>query len=205
MGRLDVEMYDSLNNWSFREFSLACPFFVKMSGWFVFCITVLIMSCCSFMIVSFFVVVPECFPNGTITVIIPKLESVPHLHPGELSLRDPACKPYDIEDYFAYFHFNVTSCGTTRKVQWRPHIKQFALLLYMLLRWFTYCFACSVCWGYHDIWEWSHMEERWTFATNLWKPWDRIQVRSIFFFLLSFNTSCITKVCPLKWAGSLNL
>lgn len=119
MGRLDVEMYDSLNNWSFREFSLACPFFVKMSGWFVFCITVLIMSCCSFMIVSFFVVVPECFPNGTITVIIPKLESVPHLHPGELSLRDPACKPYDIEDYFAYFHFNVTSCGTTRKVQWR--------------------------------------------------------------------------------------
>ncbi|XP_018923510.2 uncharacterized protein LOC109050322 [Cyprinus carpio] len=88
MGRLDVEMYDSLNNWSFREFSLACPFFVKMS---------------------------ECFPNGTITVIIPKLESVPHLHPGELSLRDPACKPYDIEDYFAYFHFNVTSCGTTRK------------------------------------------------------------------------------------------
>uniref|UniRef100_A0A8C1Y8R3 Zona pellucida protein AX 2 n=1 Tax=Cyprinus carpio TaxID=7962 RepID=A0A8C1Y8R3_CYPCA len=88
MGRLDVEMYDSLNNWSFREFSLACPFFVKMS---------------------------ECFPNGTITAIIPKLESVPHLQPGELSLRDPACKPYDIEDYFAYFHFNVTSCGTTRK------------------------------------------------------------------------------------------
>ncbi|XP_026089540.1 uncharacterized protein LOC113063394 [Carassius auratus] len=88
LGRLDVEVYDSLNNWSFREFSLACPFFVKMS---------------------------ECFPNGTITAIIPKLESVPHLLPGELTLRDPACKPYDTEDYFAYFHFNVTSCGTTRK------------------------------------------------------------------------------------------
>ncbi|XP_016086099.1 zona pellucida protein AX 2 [Sinocyclocheilus grahami] len=88
MGRLDVEIYDSLNNWSIREFSLACPFFVKLS---------------------------ECFSNGTITVVLPKLESVPHLHPGELSLRDPACKPYDNEDYFAYFHFNVTSCGTTRK------------------------------------------------------------------------------------------
>uniref|UniRef100_A0A673HFR5 Uncharacterized LOC107712422 n=1 Tax=Sinocyclocheilus rhinocerous TaxID=307959 RepID=A0A673HFR5_9TELE len=82
MGRLDVEIYDSLNNWSIREFSLACPFFVKLS---------------------------ECFSNGTITVVFPKLESVPHLHPGELSLRDPACKPYDSEDYFAYFHFNVTS------------------------------------------------------------------------------------------------
>ncbi|XP_016102425.1 zona pellucida sperm-binding protein 4-like [Sinocyclocheilus grahami] len=113
MGRIDVEMYDSLNNWSFREFSLACPFFVILSGWFVF--YVVMMSCCYFTIVSFYVVVPECFSNGTITVVLPKLESVPHLLPGELSLRGPSCKPSYSQDYYAYFHFGVTTCGTTRK------------------------------------------------------------------------------------------
>ncbi|XP_073708828.1 zona pellucida protein AX 2 [Garra rufa] len=86
--RMDVEVYDSLNDWSFKEFSLACPFFIKLS---------------------------ECFSNGTITVVLPKVESVPHLHPGELSLKDPTCKPYYNQDYFAYFRFDVTTCGTTRK------------------------------------------------------------------------------------------
>uniref|UniRef100_A0A8C2HQJ4 Zona pellucida protein AX 2 n=1 Tax=Cyprinus carpio TaxID=7962 RepID=A0A8C2HQJ4_CYPCA len=88
IGRMDVEIYDSLNNWSFREFSLSCPFFIILS---------------------------ECFSNGTITVVLPKLESVPHLLPGELSLRDPSCKPSYSQDYYAYFHFGVTTCGTTRK------------------------------------------------------------------------------------------
>ncbi|RXN26748.1 zona pellucida sperm-binding 2-like isoform X2 [Labeo rohita] len=86
--RIDVEIFDSLNNWSYKEISLACPFFLKLS---------------------------ECFSNGTINVVLPKLESVPNLHPDQLSLRDPACKPYYNEDYFAYFHFDVTTCGTTRK------------------------------------------------------------------------------------------
>ncbi|XP_059369158.1 uncharacterized protein LOC132107038 [Carassius carassius] len=88
LGRIDVEIYDSLNNLSFNEFSLSCPFFVILS---------------------------ECFSNGTITVVLPKLESVPHLLPGELSLKDPSCKPSYSQDYYAYFHFGVTTCGTTRK------------------------------------------------------------------------------------------
>ncbi|KAF4099251.1 zona pellucida protein AX 2 [Onychostoma macrolepis] len=88
IGRIDVKMYDSLNNWNFREFSLACPFFVILS---------------------------ECFSNGTVTVVLPKLELFPHILPGELSLRDPSCKPSYSQDYFAYFLFGVTTCGTTRK------------------------------------------------------------------------------------------
>jgi len=115
VGRIDVDIYDSLNNWSFREFSLACPFFVILSGWFVFYVT-FTMSCCYFKIVNFFVV-SECFSNGTITVVLPKLELVPHILPGALSLRDPSCKPFYSQDYFAYFLFGVTTCGTTRKVQ----------------------------------------------------------------------------------------
>lgn len=114
VGRIDVEIYDSLNNWSFREFSLACPFFVILSGWFVFYVA-FTMSCCYFTIVNIFV--SECFSNGTITVVLPKLELVPHILPDELSLRDPSCKPSYSQDYFAYFHFGVTTCGTTRKVQ----------------------------------------------------------------------------------------
>ncbi|XP_056118661.1 zona pellucida protein AX 2 [Rhinichthys klamathensis goyatoka] len=87
LGRIDVELYDTLNNLHVKDFSLACPFFVKMA---------------------------ECFSNGTISVVVPKLESVPHLLPDELSLRDPACKPYYNEDQFAFFRFDVTTCGTTR-------------------------------------------------------------------------------------------
>ncbi|XP_048064404.1 zona pellucida protein AX 2 isoform X1 [Megalobrama amblycephala] len=87
-GRIDVEIYDTLNDLLVKDFSLACPFFVKMS---------------------------ECFSNGTITVVLPKLESLKRLAPGELSLRDPACKPHYNEDHFAYFRFDVTTCGTTRK------------------------------------------------------------------------------------------
>uniref|UniRef100_A0A671QGJ0 Zona pellucida protein AX 2 n=1 Tax=Sinocyclocheilus anshuiensis TaxID=1608454 RepID=A0A671QGJ0_9TELE len=94
MGIIDVEIYDSLNNWRFREFSLACPFFIILS---------------------------ECFSNGTITVVLPKLESAPHLLPGELSLRDPSCKRSYSQDYYAYFHFGVTTCGTTRKIQRCSH------------------------------------------------------------------------------------
>lgn len=87
MGRLDVKIQDSLNDWQFKDFSLACPFFVPLL---------------------------ECFSNGTMTVVLPKLESVPDLNPGELSLRDPACKPYYSEEHIAYFHFALNTCGTSR-------------------------------------------------------------------------------------------
>ncbi|XP_064868630.1 zona pellucida sperm-binding protein 2-like [Oncorhynchus nerka] len=45
-----------------------------------------------------------------------KVESAPVLNPGQLTLSDPACGPTYSDDRFAYFHFTVNSCGTTRKV-----------------------------------------------------------------------------------------
>jgi len=39
LGRIDVELYDTLNNLHVNDFSLVCPFFVKMAGWFIFDIT----------------------------------------------------------------------------------------------------------------------------------------------------------------------
>lgn len=118
MGRLDVKILDSLNNWQFKDFSLICPFFVPLLGWCCFCIIAilqfdLLLYCYEFLLV----LRPECFSNGTMTVVLPKLESVPELNPSELSLRDPACKPYYSEDHIAYFHFALSTCGTSRKVQ----------------------------------------------------------------------------------------
>nr|XP_055042356.1 zona pellucida protein AX 2 [Misgurnus anguillicaudatus] len=86
-GRLDLKIKDSVNDWDLKDLSLACPFYVPLL---------------------------ECLSNGTMTVILPKLESVPNLNPGELSLRDPACKPIYTEDHFAYFHFALNTCGTSR-------------------------------------------------------------------------------------------
>ncbi|KAI7800027.1 hypothetical protein IRJ41_022789, partial [Triplophysa rosa] len=88
IGRLDVKIQDSLNDWKFKDFSLTCPFFEPLL---------------------------ECFSNGTMTVVLPKLESVPDLNPRELSLRDPACKPFYSDDHVAYFHFALSDCGTSRK------------------------------------------------------------------------------------------
>lgn len=58
----------------------------------------------------------ECFPNGTITTLAVKLESVPSLNPSELTLLDPTCGPVYSDDRYAYFVFTANSCGTTRKV-----------------------------------------------------------------------------------------
>uniref|UniRef100_A0A8C7I2Y2 ZP domain-containing protein n=1 Tax=Oncorhynchus kisutch TaxID=8019 RepID=A0A8C7I2Y2_ONCKI len=57
----------------------------------------------------------ECFSNGTMTALAVKVESAPGLNPGQLTLSDPACGPTYSDDRFAYFHFTVNSCGTTRK------------------------------------------------------------------------------------------
>uniref|UniRef100_A0A674EPE7 Uncharacterized LOC115195762 n=1 Tax=Salmo trutta TaxID=8032 RepID=A0A674EPE7_SALTR len=57
----------------------------------------------------------ECFSNGTMTALAVKVESAPNLNPGQLTLSDPACGPTYSDDRFAYFHFTVNSCGTTRK------------------------------------------------------------------------------------------
>uniref|UniRef100_A0A674EK19 Uncharacterized LOC115192376 n=1 Tax=Salmo trutta TaxID=8032 RepID=A0A674EK19_SALTR len=55
------------------------------------------------------------FSNGTMTALAVKVESAPNLNPGQLTLSDPACGPTYSDDRFAYFHFTVNSCGTTRK------------------------------------------------------------------------------------------
>uniref|UniRef100_A0A3Q3RDE9 ZP domain-containing protein n=1 Tax=Monopterus albus TaxID=43700 RepID=A0A3Q3RDE9_MONAL len=58
----------------------------------------------------------ECFPNGTITALAVKLESVPSLNPSHLTLRDPTCGPSFSDERYAYFVFTANTCGTTRKV-----------------------------------------------------------------------------------------
>uniref|UniRef100_A0A3Q2YR75 Zona pellucida protein AX 1 n=1 Tax=Hippocampus comes TaxID=109280 RepID=A0A3Q2YR75_HIPCM len=62
----------------------------------------------------FFPSPPLCYPNGTITALAAKVESVPNLIPGWLTLKDKSCKPFFSDDRFAYFSFGVDSCGTTR-------------------------------------------------------------------------------------------
>lgn len=61
--------------------------------------------------------IQECFSNGTMTALAVKVDSVPGLNPGQLTLSDPACGPTYSDDRFAYFHFTVNSCGTIRKVK----------------------------------------------------------------------------------------
>uniref|UniRef100_A0A3P8X133 ZP domain-containing protein n=1 Tax=Cynoglossus semilaevis TaxID=244447 RepID=A0A3P8X133_CYNSE len=57
----------------------------------------------------------ECFPNGTMTALAVKLESVPNLNPSQLTLRDPSCGPNYSDDRYAFFVFTGNSCGTTRR------------------------------------------------------------------------------------------
>uniref|UniRef100_A0A8C7R994 ZP domain-containing protein n=1 Tax=Oncorhynchus mykiss TaxID=8022 RepID=A0A8C7R994_ONCMY len=86
--RLDVALLNPYNNMTIKYFSLACSFLKTLT---------------------------ECFSNGTMTALAVKVESAPGLNPGQLTLSDPACGPTYSDDRFAYFHFTVNSCGTTRK------------------------------------------------------------------------------------------
>uniref|UniRef100_A0A8C7HUW4 ZP domain-containing protein n=1 Tax=Oncorhynchus kisutch TaxID=8019 RepID=A0A8C7HUW4_ONCKI len=86
--RLDVALLNPYNNMTIKYFSLACSFLKTLT---------------------------ECFSNGTMTALAVKVDSVPGLNPGQLTLSDPACGPTYSDDRFAYFHFTVNSCGTTRK------------------------------------------------------------------------------------------
>ncbi|XP_038844105.1 zona pellucida sperm-binding protein 2-like, partial [Salvelinus namaycush] len=86
--RLDVALLNPYNNMTIKYFSLACSFLKTLT---------------------------ECFSNGTMTALAVKVESAPSLNPGQLTLSDPACGPTYSDDRFAYFHFTVNSCGTTRK------------------------------------------------------------------------------------------
>ncbi|XP_072531087.1 zona pellucida protein AX 1 [Salminus brasiliensis] len=86
-GRLDLLLWDSVNSWHIKNFSLACNFPITMT---------------------------ECFSNGTITALAVKVESAPLMVPSQLALKDPSCKPTFSNSRFAYFSFAASSCGTTR-------------------------------------------------------------------------------------------
>nr|XP_057912497.1 uncharacterized protein LOC131106949 [Doryrhamphus excisus] len=85
--RLDMMLWEPNNNWLLGDLYLCCNFPLKTT---------------------------ECYPNGTMTALAVKVESVPNLTPNWLTLRDKACKPVFSNDRFAYFVFSVDSCGTTR-------------------------------------------------------------------------------------------
>uniref|UniRef100_A0A3Q3KDK6 ZP domain-containing protein n=1 Tax=Monopterus albus TaxID=43700 RepID=A0A3Q3KDK6_MONAL len=87
--RLRVVLKNPETSTNIKEFSLACNFPSRLI---------------------------ECFPNGTITALAVKLESVPSLNPSHLTLRDPTCGPSFSDERYAYFVFTANTCGTTRKV-----------------------------------------------------------------------------------------
>ncbi|XP_066532751.1 zona pellucida protein AX 1 [Hoplias malabaricus] len=86
-GRFDMMLWDPVNNWNIKNFSLACNFPLTMT---------------------------ECFSNGTMTALAVKVESASHVVPSQLALNDPSCKPTFSNSRFAYFSFDANSCGTTR-------------------------------------------------------------------------------------------
>ncbi|XP_037541468.1 uncharacterized protein LOC119418278 [Nematolebias whitei] len=86
--RLDVFLSNPETNAKIKDFSVACNFPATLT---------------------------ECFPNGTMTALAIKLESVPSLNPAQLTLVDPLCGPSYSDDSHSFFVFTVNSCGTTRK------------------------------------------------------------------------------------------
>uniref|UniRef100_A0A6Q2XVN5 ZP domain-containing protein n=1 Tax=Esox lucius TaxID=8010 RepID=A0A6Q2XVN5_ESOLU len=86
--RLSVALLNPFTNVTMKDFTLGCTFHKRLT---------------------------ECFSNGTMTALAVKVESTPSLNPGQLTLTDRSCGPDYSDDRFAYFSFNVNSCGTTRK------------------------------------------------------------------------------------------
>ncbi|KAK6297179.1 hypothetical protein J4Q44_G00317620 [Coregonus suidteri] len=85
--RVDLLLLETPNMWKLNDLSLACYFPLTMT---------------------------ECYSNGTVTAIAVKVESVINLNPEYLTLSDQSCKPAFSNDRFAFFSFNLNSCGTTR-------------------------------------------------------------------------------------------
>ncbi|XP_070705199.1 zona pellucida protein AX 1 [Pempheris klunzingeri] len=85
--RLDLLLYDPINSWALADLYLACNFPLMTT---------------------------KCYPNGTVTALAVKVQSVRNLNPSWLTLKDQSCKPAFSDDRFAYFSFSVDSCGTTR-------------------------------------------------------------------------------------------
>ncbi|XP_054618286.1 uncharacterized protein LOC129172507 [Dunckerocampus dactyliophorus] len=87
-GRLDIMLQNPETNKDIQAFTLTCSFPATLT---------------------------ECLPNGTMTALAIKLESVPSLNPRQLTLADPTCVPAYSNDRYAYFVFTGNTCGTTRK------------------------------------------------------------------------------------------
>uniref|UniRef100_A0A8C6WPG1 Zona pellucida protein AX 1 n=1 Tax=Neogobius melanostomus TaxID=47308 RepID=A0A8C6WPG1_9GOBI len=87
--RLDVLLWDPTNKWPVGDLSLICYFPL---------ITI------------------QCFPNGSVSAVALKLESVPKLQLDRLRLRDRSCRPLLTSERSVLFSFTVDSCGTSRKV-----------------------------------------------------------------------------------------
>uniref|UniRef100_A0A3Q2C9I4 Zona pellucida protein AX 1 n=1 Tax=Cyprinodon variegatus TaxID=28743 RepID=A0A3Q2C9I4_CYPVA len=85
--RLDVVVWDPITNWILSDLFLACYFPLMTT---------------------------RCYPNGTISALAVKVESVPNLNPSWLTLKDQSCSPVFSNDHFAQFIFSADSCGTTR-------------------------------------------------------------------------------------------
>ncbi|XP_061668879.1 zona pellucida protein AX 1 [Syngnathoides biaculeatus] len=85
--RLDMLLWEPNNNWMLADLYLTCNFPLQTT---------------------------VCYPNGTMTALAVKVESVPNLIPSWLTLKDKSCKPTYSDDRFAYFAFAVATCGTTR-------------------------------------------------------------------------------------------
>ncbi|XP_054474087.1 zona pellucida protein AX 1 [Anoplopoma fimbria] len=85
--RVDLLLLDPSNNWVLADLYLACSFPLKTT---------------------------KCYANGTMTAMAVKVESLTNLIPSMLTLKDQSCKPAISDNRFAYFSFNVDSCGTTR-------------------------------------------------------------------------------------------
>ncbi|KAM9703800.1 uncharacterized protein ACNS7B_002381 [Menidia menidia] len=85
--RLDVLLWDPVNQWVLGDLYLTCNFPLTTT---------------------------TCYPNGTITALAVKVESVPNLQPSWLTLQDKSCTPVFSDDRFARFTFRADSCGTTR-------------------------------------------------------------------------------------------
>ncbi|XP_014853015.1 PREDICTED: uncharacterized protein LOC106924040 isoform X1 [Poecilia mexicana] len=85
--RLDVLVWDPITNWILSDLFLACYFPLTTT---------------------------RCYPNGTISALAVKVESVPNLDPSWLTLKDQSCMPVSSNDRFAQFIFSADSCGTTR-------------------------------------------------------------------------------------------
>ncbi|XP_074471789.1 uncharacterized protein LOC141756156 [Sebastes fasciatus] len=85
--RVDLLLLDPNNNWVLADLYLACNFPLATT---------------------------KCYPNGTMSAVAVKVESLVNLIPSRLTLRDQTCKPTFSDYRFAYFSFSVDSCGTTR-------------------------------------------------------------------------------------------